>query len=81
MPIVPCPAITSGSSNGWMKVRWRSRAIVSACSYAWSYSSPCRTTSPPRSITDWTLIRGVVCGITIVAGMPRRRAASATPCA
>jgi hypothetical protein len=27
------------------------------------------------------LIAGVVCGITITAGMPRRRAASATPCA
>src|SRR5678816_981810 len=26
-------------------------------------------------------MRGVVCGITIVAGMPRHRAASATPCA
>ena len=27
MPIVPWPAITSGSSNGWMKVSWRSRAM------------------------------------------------------
>ena len=27
MPIVPWPAITSGSSNGWMNVSWRSRAM------------------------------------------------------
>ncbi len=32
MPIVPCPAITSGSSNGWMNIRLRSRASTSACS-------------------------------------------------
>jgi hypothetical protein len=31
MPIVPWPAITSGSSNGWMKVSPRSRASSIAC--------------------------------------------------
>jgi len=79
MPMLPCPAITSGSSNGWMKVSPRSRAISRACSQAWSKSSPCSCTSPPRSSTACTLIAGVVCGMTITAGMPRRRAASATP--
>ena len=37
--------------------------------------------SPPRAETACTLISGVVSGITMTAGIPRVRAARATPCA
>ena len=79
MPMVPWPAITSGSSNGCTKVRpsffSSSRAWVAASSKV----SPTSTTSPPRAFTAATLTAGVVTGITITARAPMRLAASATP--
>ena len=76
MPIVPWPAITSGSSNGCTKARLRSRAQLPARARRRRRSRRrAARTSPPRSRTACTLIGGVVCGITMTAGMPRRRAA------
>ena len=81
MPIVPCPAITSGSSYGCTNVNpWR-RCTMRACAWASEYESPCSTTCAPRAATASTLMRGEVTGITITARQPSFCAASATPCA
>ena len=79
--MVPCPAITSGSSYGCTNVSFRSRASLTECVYASSYVSPCSTTFAPRPATAATLICGVVTGMTMVALHLSFCAASATPCA
>ncbi len=81
-PIVPCPAITSGSSNGWMNVIPVS-ADQRRRSAPWRRRS-CRRTAPPRrpsTRTASTLICGVVCGMTMTARSFSLRAEKATPCA
>ena len=81
-PIVPCPAMTSGSSNGWMNVSPVSRhervavRLRVGVAVAGEHDLGAHARAPPR-----TLISGVVCGITITARMPSRRAEKATPCA
>ncbi|MNH24899.1 hypothetical protein D3C79_848560 [compost metagenome] len=79
MATVPCPAITSGSSNGGTKVAPSLSASFRAWARAWGKLSPCNTTWPPRERTPSTLSSGVVVGITMVARMPSSRAARATP--
>ena len=82
MPIVPCPAMTSGSSYGCTNVAPRLLLqALAPSSYASEYESPCSTTVAPRASTAATLMCGVVIGMTIVAWQPSRCAASATPCA
>jgi hypothetical protein len=60
--IVPCPAITAGSSKGWMKTRPSRSASPSACSRAASKPSPCSTTSAPKPRVRSTLTMGVATG-------------------
>mmetsp|Transcript_31571 Transcript_31571/g.82528 ORF Transcript_31571/g.82528 Transcript_31571/m.82528 type:complete len:268 (+) Transcript_31571:767-1570(+) len=59
MPIVPWPAMTYGSSNGWISVRPSSSTsrIASAC--ASSYEAPWSFTFPLSLRTPSTLIPGV----------------------
>ena len=79
--MVPCPAITPGSSNGWTNVApvrsTISRAMATLSAPVLSYAT---TMAPDRSVRA-RLIAGASLGITMVAGTPNRRAASATPCA
>ena len=70
MPIVPCPAMTSGSSYGAMNVRPCSARRRWASAFATSKVSPQRTISAPSACTASTLISGVVVGITMTARMP-----------
>ena len=81
-PIVPWPAMTSGSSNGWTNVEagLGARARRSAPARRRSCRRPARPRRP-SSRTASTLISGVVCGMTMTARMPRWRAENATPCA
>ena len=82
MPIVPCPAMTSGSSNGWMKVRCRSFSSFLAWSQVSENESPYSTTStlsPPCARTAFILTGGVVVGMAMMARQSSRLAASATP--
>src|SRR5690349_2232775 len=75
---VPCPAMTRGSSNGWMSVAPLSRATsAQAASRDATFGAHNRTVAPNRS----TLARftaGAFSGITTHARMPRRRAAYAS---
>ena len=81
MPMVPCPAITSGSSYGCTNTARERFCSTRACAYASLYESPKRTTFASSASTAAILMCGVVTGITMVATQPSRRAASATPCA
>ena len=78
-PAVPCPAMTSGSSNGGTSTAPRfcamSRAIAARSSLSRSYS----TTSAPSAAVRSRLAFGASDGITITAGMPQSAAACATP--
>ena len=79
MPIVPCPAITSGSSNGCTKTSPSRSMRRFASASASEYDSPCNTTSAPRRRTASTFTSGVVTGMTITARQPSSPAARATP--
>ena len=46
-PMVPCPAMIAGSSKAGMKVAALSRMRWRACFWAWSKSSPWRSTVAP----------------------------------
>src|SRR5690349_20746288 len=76
--MVPWPAMTPGSSYGWMKVR----PSRSASSCAWAADSarvsPCSTTRAPQPSVRTTLVTGVNFGMTIVAAMPASEACRAT---
>mmetsp|Transcript_7739 Transcript_7739/g.27204 ORF Transcript_7739/g.27204 Transcript_7739/m.27204 type:complete len:380 (+) Transcript_7739:493-1632(+) len=76
---VPCPAITAGSSKGWMRVRPSSRARLSAYACVSSNASPTSATSPPSASTAFTLIPGVVTGMHTTALVPSLAAARDTP--
>ena len=76
---VPCPAMTSGSSNGCTYTRPVRSDISPARAFASSKERPCATTSAPSRRTASILIAGVVSGMTMTAPNPKRRAASATP--
>ncbi len=75
---VPCPAITSALSNGWISVAPVSRCTSAhAASRAATVGAQKRTVAPkPRTLA--TLIAGAFSGITTCAGMPRRDAAYAS---
>ena len=79
--IEPWPVATSKSSKGWTKVYPCSAANSFAFSQASSYTLPWRTTSAPSSFVRFTFNKGVVVGITTIAGAPNFLAAYATPCA
>ena len=70
MPTVPCPAITNGSSNGWMKFTLFFLQNVFDSFSASSKLLPIKTTLAFKSLTAFTLIKGVVFGMKIVALMP-----------
>jgi hypothetical protein len=67
------------SSNGWTKVRPSASAIPWAIAPASSTPSPSSSTRAPSRRVFSTFMNGVKVGITIVAGMPSRRAWWATP--
>ena len=71
---VPWPAITAASSKGWTKVRPLGSASAQACRAASSTPAPSSTTRAPKRRVFSTFTNGVWRGITMVAGMPRRRA-------
>ena len=71
---VPWPAITAGSSKGWTKQSPSASAKAQACRAASSTPAPSSTTRAPKRRVFSTFTNGVWLGITIVAGMPRRRA-------
>ena len=75
MPTVPCPAITNGSSNGWMKFTLFFLQNVFDSLSASSKLLPIKTTLAFKSLTAFTLIKGVVFGMKIVALMPSSFAA------
>jgi hypothetical protein len=79
MPIVPCPAMTYGSSNGGIDIRPCSFSNLAASVFAASKSAPCNMTEPPNLETFLCLISGVPEGITMVAGIFSFRAEYATP--
>ena len=68
--IEPCPVATSKSSNGCTNVSPCSFASFNAYSQASSYTLPYNTTSAPYPLVLFTLISGVVVGITTVALTP-----------
>jgi hypothetical protein len=81
MAIVPCPAITSGSSNGMHEhqsalAREFDRVLVGLVVIV-AMQHDLAAQVGDRLHLDV----GVVSGITMTAGMPRVRAPSATPCA
>ena len=78
---MPWPATVRGSSYGWITVSPRREAISSMRSRASSKVSPSSRTSAPSTSVFSTFTKGAKRGITIVAGMPRRFAWQATPCA
>ena len=77
-PIVPWPAITSGSSNGETKVRPRSAASCLATTSASSWLRPTIWTSAPSACTASTLFCGTSGDMQTTAGMAWARAAWAT---
>ena len=79
IPIVPCPAMTYGSSNGGMFINPCSSSKRRHSTLAASKSGPCRLTTPPSLDTLRCLMLGVPFGITIVAGILSFLAEYATP--
>src|SRR5690554_590208 len=75
---LPCPAMTSGSSNGWTGVRPRSSRTAS---YVANRSPSARITSPPYARVASILAGTAVAGITTVADVPACRAAQASAAA
>ena len=73
MATVPCPAITSGSSNGWMKVSPCACSMLQLRGHGRpnSFRRAARPRRPSAS-TASTLSLGVVTGITITARTPSR---------
>ena len=69
--IVPCPAITRGSSKPWIRLRPSRSAISAAPRRASSKVSPSRITRAPSRRHVATFTRGANRGITTVTGMPR----------
>src|SRR5579872_6566376 len=79
-PIVPLPAITSGSSKAWIKVASTpGNDRVSKVRH--QSANGTLITHPPMRSTAATLVAGAVSGATMVARMPIRLAQNATPCA
>ena len=78
-PSVPCPAITSGSSNGWTNAIAGSCAASScAASSASSTVAPTIRTSAPSAFAASTLEIGAGSGMNTTQRTPRDRAAYAT---
>src|SRR5215203_5622801 len=77
-PIVPWPAMTCGSSNGWMNVAPRSSTSAMAAAIASSNRSPSRISSDPYVRQASTFAIGASCGTKIRAWTPAWRAAHAT---
>jgi len=80
-PIVPCPAITSGWSNGGIIVRPCASARRIDSALASSKLAPWKTTLAPSRSTFSHLMLGVPRGITIVQGIDKCAPLIATPCA
>ncbi len=77
--IVPCPAITDGSSNGWMNSRSRSSASWRASTADSMTSAPMSSTVAPRSRVRATFTNGVLSGITMWVSSPSNVPCRATP--
>ena len=69
---VPWPATTAASSNGTTRTRPSRTTSASASASAAARSSPWSTTMAPKASVLATFTLGVVRGITMTAGIPRR---------
>ena len=78
-PTVPCPAITSRWSNGWISTAPVRAANSRAATSASSTLLPAYSISAPYPLVAVTLGSGAPSGMKTVARMPSRPAASATP--
>ena len=72
-PMVPCPAITRGSSNPWIRSSPSRAAISTASRRASSNVSPSRTTVAPSRRQVDTFTSGANRGMTTVTGIPSSR--------
>jgi hypothetical protein len=79
-PIVPCPAITSGSSNGCTNVAPVSSTYPRAESRHSSSAGPVSSISAPYARVASTFAIGASCGMKMRARAPTSRAAHATAC-
>ena len=77
-PIVPCPAITSRSSNGATGWYPRTRAISLVAAILAASVGSTRISSAPVDAIASVLTAGAFSGTTIAARTPRSRAAYAT---
>jgi hypothetical protein len=77
-PRPPCPATTSGSSNGCTNARPPSSARSRAAATASSTVSPTRRTCAPRALAASSLEIVAPLGMNTSQAMPRARAAYAT---
>ena len=77
--IVPCPAITRGSSKPWISSSPSRAAISTALARASSNDSPSRMTFAPRRRQVATFTSGANRGITTVTGISSRRPCQASP--
>ena len=77
-PIVPCPAMMAGWSNGGTTARPSASAISVARACRSADVRPASTTSPPSRSTPPRLAAVTVSGMTITARTPKRAAAYAT---
>ena len=75
-PSVPCPAITSGWSNGEMSVIVAASRSTSRCASSWP--APAMRTSAPSASTAATLFAGTSVDMHTVAFTPAARLACAT---
>lgn len=80
-PTVPCPAMMSGWSKGWMNTAPVSRAYASAAAIVSSTTVPCRITSAPYCRVAATFGSGAPIGMNTVECTPSSEEARATPCA
>mmetsp|Transcript_24540 Transcript_24540/g.40658 ORF Transcript_24540/g.40658 Transcript_24540/m.40658 type:complete len:207 (+) Transcript_24540:1059-1679(+) len=81
-PAVACPAITRGSLCGDNSTRLPFDSSASLCASASASISPPRIsrTDVPSRVIAWRRANGTRSGITTMADMPRRCAASASEC-
>ena len=81
MPMVPCPAMTSGSSKGWTKTEAPLGLELARAGVGLVEAVAEEDHLGAARLDRVHLHVGVVTGITMTALAPRRFAARATPCA
>ncbi len=80
-PTVPCPAITSGWSNGWIRIAPVRSANSCAATRLSSTVFPANSTFAPYALVAATFGSGAPTGMNTVDCAPSMPAAKATPCA